>query len=478
MLLAGMMVFTLFAALQLTAGASDGPFRVTLQPVGATYTLNQVAVPLTTTFVYDGSVQNGYIDPDAPMKVTWYWSATNSNTGRINSLGESPVSYDRTITHIATQVPATNAVGVRYYYAVLTYSEHVVNANVWSSIPREAVSDPARIEVVASAHGFRVRKVDEKGDLLSGAVLQLVPNSEHDQDPSVVPHEAITVGGYASFNATEGFYILSEKQAPTGYNPTDDKYYIFIGPDGVYLYVPGTNTFGPYELVTFVNKPIPGLNKDDHNAYMQGYPGSRFLPTRNMTRAEAVVMFCRLLSEKMDIDGNHRNDYYPDFPPTAWYANEVGYMQELGVLVDFSRDGRFRGNDPVTRAEFAVLAARFDDLEYTDVNKFPDVPDDHWAVKYINSAEKKGWIEGYTDGTFRPDANMIRQNVVMLVNRMLERDKTDTEYLKANMSSLPRTYVDVPTTHWAFGDIMESSIRHNFTRDSAGDEHWTAVFPD
>jgi hypothetical protein len=128
----------------------------------------------------------------------------------------------------------------------------------------------------------------------------------------------------------------------------------------------------------------------------------------------------------------------------------------------------------VTRAEFATLAAHFADLILVDTNKFSDVPNNHWAVKYINSAAAKGWIQGYPDDTFKPEAKITRAEVVTLVNRMINRN-ADSAYLVSSASSLPRTYSDLATTYWAYLAIMEASIGHDYTKDSAG-EHWTAVY--
>jgi len=231
-----------------------------------------------------------------------------------------------------------------------------------------------------------------------------------------------------------------------------------------------------YEAVTFVNKKIPDLNKFDHFAYMQGYPEGTFYQTRNMTRAEAVVMFSRLLAKAMNLNTDYKNAaYYPDISLKAWYANQVCYMYSLGVLADFSRDGRFRPNDPVTRAEFATLASHFENLELKSENKFTDVPASHWAVKYINSAAAKGWIAGYPDNTFKPEANITRAEVVTLVNRMLER-KADKTFINANINNLPRSYSDLKSTYWAYWDILEASMGHNYTKDSLGNETWTSFY--
>jgi len=472
-LLAVMMFFSLLAGMSLTAIAEGDSFNVTKHPVGATYNLNATAVPITASFLYEYVQGQGWLAPQSKITVQWYWSSENSNTGRANGFGEEEYDYHRIVEIDTALTPATDTVGVKYYYAVFSYTEITNNAGDDFAEDKEKATDPARIEVIDGGFGFRVRKTDENGNNLSGAVIQLVPDSNYDQEESVISYEETTVDGYASFTVGMGYYILSEKQAPEGYNISGDKHYINVNQSGVFLYTPGTNHYEQYELVTFINKPIPQLPKDDHKEYMEGYPGDRFLPMRPMTRAEAVVMFFRLHSGKMEAD-DCWHPYYPDMPSTRWYANEVSYMHNLGVLNDFSRDGRFRGDNPVTRAEFATLASHFDNLTYTDVNNFPDVPNDHWAVKYINSAAAKGWILGFGDGTFRPEGNMIRQDVVRLVNRMLER-KGDAAFLDANPTLIPINYVDVPRSLGAYLDIMEASTSHSYIRDGAGDEHWTSI---
>ena len=587
-LLAFAMIFAVFAAMPLTANAEDGPFQVTLQPISAVYYLNEAAIPLKATFNYSAG-NMGYIDHETVIKVKWYWSYDNSNTSRINGLGESDVAYGRVIEHTTTHVPATDVLGVKYYYAVLTYAESVHNGEMWTSVPKEAVTNPARIEVISRKHGFEVKKVDTAGNPLSGAVISLA-SAYGESDPAYTSYtETTAADGFAQFNVEAGYYILSEKEPPAGYTGDSTIYYILITPEGVFFYNPNTQSPTPYELVTFVNekiqgpsthsflvrktdadgnplagaiirleglteggtprvydvttnnageavftvepgtyelsewaaptgynasgdrykivvtasgvyfdkvthiapytvvtfinKKIPGLEKVKHYAYMQGYPDGEFKPGRNMTRAEAVVMFSRLLENTINLTTDYRANYYPDVDYTnpwlgqntqPWYANQVCYMHFLGALGDFSRDGKFRPNDPVTRAEFAVLAAHFDNLTLTSVNVFTDVPNSHWAVKYINSAAAKGWIAGYPDHTFRPENNITRAEVVTLVNRILER-KADQNYVTTNYSSLPRTYSDISAAHWAYWDIMEASIRHDYDKVSGG-EKWTAVY--
>ena len=317
-------------------------------------------------------------------------------------------------------------------------------------------------------------KRDENGAPLAGAALRM--EGVNANDVARVYNATSNNNGTVTFSVEPGRYRLFEVSAPTGYNATSDSYDILVTEDAILNMTGITGNMNPprYQPVTFVNHKIPELNKDDHFAYMQGYPEGTFDPSKNMTRAEAVVMFSRLLNESMNMTTNYRDNYYPDFSLDAWYANQVCYMHSLGVLEDYSRDERFRPNEPVTRAEFATLAAHFDDLEPADANVFPDVANDHWAVAYINSASVKGWILGYNDGTFRPEANITRAEVVTLVNRILER-KADEAYITANRALLPRSYSDIAAGHWAYLDVMEASIGHDYVKDGSA-ERWTSVY--
>ena len=478
-LLAAALMIGLFTAMPVSASEEGYPFQVSEHPVGTTYMLNDTAVQLKATFEYKSGTF-GYLNSDVPIVVRWYWSTENSNTDRSNGFDESTVAYARDITYSTTHVPATDTVGVKYYYAVISYAESISTGSGQStSEPRETVTNPARIEVIAPdvpGHDFTVKKTDGDGAPLAGATIRVEGLTE-DGTPRV--YDVVTDSkGEATFTVEDGTYMLSEYAAPSGYNATDESYDIFVSANGVFIRRIGS--LESYETVTFVNKKIPGLIKDDHFAYMQGYPEGTFRQGSNMTRAEAVIMFSRLLEESMDLTVDYRYDCYPDVDhlnpsmSSPWYANQVCYMHMLGVLADYSRDGRFRPNDPVTRAEFATLATHFENLVLTSTNDFSDVPNNHWAVKYINSAAARGWINGYPDGTFKPEANITRAEVVTLVNRILDR-KADRDYIPAHINSLPRSYSDLASTYWAYWDIMEASIGHDFDIQGA-DEKWTAVY--
>ena len=211
------------------------------------------------------------------------------------------------------------------------------------------------------------------------------------------------------------------------------------------------------------------LNKEDHKAYMFGYPDWTFLPNKNMTRAEVTAMFARLLKNYPSTDVKY-NLPYSDVFEKDWYYPAVGFMTENKIVTGYE-DGKFRPNDPITRAEFATIASKFEDLVGDKVNGFYDVPESHWALKYINSAYARGWVAGYEDGSFRPDRNITRAEVVTITNKMLIR-YADVDFVRANKDLLIN-FKDLDEGHWAYFNIMEATHGHDFMRKSNGkDELW------
>ena len=145
-------------------------------------------------------------------------------------------------------------------------------------------------------------------------------------------------------------------------------------------------------------------------------------------------------------------------------------MTNLNILKGYP-DGSFRPNAPITRAEFAAIASRYEKLEKGEA-KFTDIDERHWAYPEVASAYKKGWINGYPDGSFKPENHITREEVVTIANRMLER-KCDLDFVKANKASLIN-YTDNYENSWSYGDIVEASNGHEYKRKIKGmiDEIW------
>ena len=213
-----------------------------------------------------------------------------------------------------------------------------------------------------------------------------------------------------------------------------------------------------------------------HGAYVVGYTDGTFGPGRSMRRSEAATIFARLLSQRLgERIAAPTTTTFPDVPADAWYAGYVSYLTRYGVAVGYT-DGLFHGDEPISRAEFTAMAVRFFDAYgdgdqeiMEDYQDFWDVSPGHWAAGYIEDAARHGWVVGYGDGTFQPEDEISRAEVMTIVNRLLGRE-ADQDYIASGPRGLVR-FPDVPSSHWAYYDILEASNHHE--ADVSGDpEVW------
>ena len=304
-----------------------------------------------------------------------------------------------------------------------------------------------------------VKKTDPAGTPLSGAVFAL-NNSRGD----AVYEATSNSSGVARFtDVSNGTYTLVEQSAPEGYVMSEERYELEVRGSRVTM---DGKTYSP---VTFVNRRIAELNRKDHFPFLIGYADGTFGPARNMTRAEVTTMFARLLTEQIEADKTYTNTFN-DVPSSYWAANYIGYMQQFGIVTGFS-DGSFRPNAPVTRAQFAAIASRFEKLT-EGTKSFTDVPSTYWAAKYINFAATRGWVTGYADGTFRPANPITRAEVAAVTCRLLERT-ADQAYVRSHLSQL-RTFRDMSESHWAYWYAIEAANGHDYTKAGSG-ETWSRV---
>ena len=208
------------------------------------------------------------------------------------------------------------------------------------------------------------------------------------------------------------------------------------------------------------------LNTKDHDQYLFGYPEGTFGPGLNMTRAEAAQMFYNLL-----VDQNvTAKPVFDDVPEGAWYAEPVNVMAKLDI-VEGVGDDKFEPDREITRAEFTAMAMRFAQGETGGKNIFSDVDEDDWFYDVVVDSIKYGWIEGYPDGTFRPQNLITREEVTTIVNRMLGR-LPDEKFIDAHEDDLD-LFPDV-TKNWAYYDVVEATNDHEYTKTSSG-EDWTKL---
>lgn len=216
-----------------------------------------------------------------------------------------------------------------------------------------------------------------------------------------------------------------------------------------------------------VSPSVTGVSKmlesENHIAYMGGYGNGMFGPNDQMTRAQVAQMFYNLLKDKnIAITVN-----FSDVQGSDWYATAVNTLASLGIIRGVG-DGVFDPNRSITRAEFATIALRFADKTADGTNPFTDVASNDWYYSAVLNAVGFGWITGYSDGTFRPNASITRAEVATIVNRMLDRN-ADHDFVNGNATA---SFVDVPSNHWAYYNIMEATTPHTHTVDRNGNESW------
>lgn len=215
----------------------------------------------------------------------------------------------------------------------------------------------------------------------------------------------------------------------------------------------------------------PALNKEDHAQYLIGYENATFKPENNMTREEVAVMFSRLLKNP-PTKGEVYGANFSDVEKNRWSATAISYMSEVGILKGYP-DGSFKPTAPITRAEFAAMAAGFADLKEGE-KTFTDLAPTHWAYDVVKKAAAAGWINGYPDGSFKADNSITRAEVVSITNRMLDR-KADEAFVDSHLTELI-TFTDVDKSHWAYYPIAEATNGHEFVRDANKiDEVWKSV---
>ena len=235
----------------------------------------------------------------------------------------------------------------------------------------------------------------------------------------------------------------------------------------------GKDDYYPIIIPAIINKDTGMLNKTDHFAYVIGYPDGTVHPNGQITRAEVATIFFRLLRDEVRDGAFATSNTYSDVAYGKWYNNPISTMSALGIITGYP-DGTFKPNKPITRAEFAAIAARFDETQSGKSATFSDVIG-HWAAKEIGIAYYNDWIKGYPDGTFKPDQNITRAEAMTLINRVLERKPESPADLLTNMNKWTD---NMDTSKWYYLDVQEATNSHGYTRKTFNYELWRQMLPD
>ncbi len=221
-------------------------------------------------------------------------------------------------------------------------------------------------------------------------------------------------------------------------------------------------------IITDPEVPLAELEKLDHFAYVIGYPEGDVRPLNNITREEVAMIFYRLLTDESRNQLLSDTNPFTDMEGHGWSNRAISTLYSAGIIKGYP-DGTFRPSDPISRAEFATIAAKFDKLELNNTSRFTDIFG-HWAEKYITSSENKGWIKGYPDMTFKPEQDITRAEAMTLINNVLGRAVPEE-----NIHPDAMFWPDNPSSEWYHEAVMEATNSHDYIFEEDGDELWTGL---
>lgn len=345
-------------------------------------------------------------------------------------------------------------------------------------------------ETEADKNGYITTKIGDSGIIPGGNSAEVIFNNHRDKKPSSSTGDDYKIY-YNGNGNTDGIapkdnntYSYGAKADVMGENSLEKMGYDFVGwntkADGTGTGYSYGDRINMYENITLyavwentgmekTDKNVPELNTEDHYAYMAGYDNGDFMPDNYITRAEVAVMFSRLIKSE-DMDGNILKRGFTDVEIEKWYYDGICLMESARIIIGYP-DGSFRPDNMVTRAEFATIVSKFDNLKESGNTTFSDLEDGYWGNKYIEMAHNRGWISGYADGTVRPEEYITRAEVISSVNRILGR-VADIDYIDNNKDKI-KNYYDLSRNHWAYYDIIEASNSHSYIRDYK--EIWTGL---
>ena len=227
----------------------------------------------------------------------------------------------------------------------------------------------------------------------------------------------------------------------------------------------------PKPTVEIEDDDALGLNTTDHFAYIVGYGNGEVRPQNNITRAEVATIFFRLLTDDVRDENLTKTNRYSDVAATSWYNTAVSTLSSMGIITGYP-DGTFRPNAAITRAEFAAIAARFDNDGDKTAAKFSDIAN-HWAKDEISIAYNNGWITGYPNSTFGPQRDITRAETMTLVNRVLNRQPETEDDLLPNMT----VWTDNANPKaWYYLAVQEATNSHYYEfKTNSQYEKWTEL---
>jgi len=278
-----------------------------------------------------------------------------------------------------------------------------------------------------------------------------------------------TVEGLATGDKVDSVKITGIQSEP-GESPN-------VASDAVIKNAKGEDVTANYKItyVDGVLKAIEVLNKEIHFNYVIGYTDGTIRPNNDISRAEVATIFFRLLTDEARTQYDKTTSSFSDIKDGAWCCRAIATLTNMGIIKGYT-DGSFQPNKSITRAELATIIARFAKLD-VNTKTFSDI-NGHWAQKNIELAAGNGWINGYEDGTFRPNNNITRAETFAMINRVLDR-QTESVYDLLPTSEMNMWSDNLNENAWYYKDVQEATNYHKC--DRVGDsvyEKWTEKVPD
>ena len=310
-----------------------------------------------------------------------------------------------------------------------------------------------------TGYTLRLTKLDA-GDStpLSGAKFELWRVGAR-SDTRLGVYETNRYGWTQAEVSQSGDYYWVETVPPEGYRLDGGKH--------------PTNTSKNSRITVYnAEAAVPALFTDNHYAYIVGGPDGTVRPNDSMTRAGVATIFFRLLKDSVRDANLLTGCTYTDVPDGHWANTAISTMTGLDIVRGYDA-AAFGPGDPITRAQFAAICARFDTGKSNGSRTFSDIKG-HWAKAYIERAAELGWISGFQDGTFRPDAYITRAQAVTMINRMLNRVPEDPSDLLPGMNVWP----DCRPGDWFYLAIQEATNSHDYRHKADSYETWTRLTKD
>lgn len=278
-----------------------------------------------------------------------------------------------------------------------------------------------------------------------------------------------TVEGLATGDKVDSVKLTGIQSEP-GESPN-------VASDAVIKNAKGEDVTANYKItyVDGVLKAIEVLNKEIHFNYVIGYTDGTIRPNNDISRAEVATIFFRLLTDEARTQYDKTTSSFSDIKDGAWCCRAVSTLTNMGIIKGYT-DGTFQPNKSITRAELATIIARFAKLD-VNTKTFSDITG-HWAQKSIELAAGNGWINGYEDGTFRPNNNITRAETFAMINRVLDRQTESVSDLLPT-SEMNMWSDNLNENAWYYKDVQEATNYHKC--DRVGDsvyEKWTEKVPD